>query len=168
MSQPFLVSIESPQSGWVSLSLKGGGQEFVTAMAHGPYDSLHDLIAGLTALAAGPHSFTVKWNREPVEYDFRIESAGEEVRLEVVRYRDHRRLKEQSRVVFECRAKRPDFVLPFWKELRQLRRRSETDLFDQNWRRPFPHEEFREFNRAVKALKREAGPTPSASPSGQI
>lgn len=162
MNQRFHVSIESPQSGWVSLSLKAGDREFVDAMSHQPYDSLNDLIRGLTALVGDRRPFTVRWNREPEEYDFRVEAAGDEVDLRVVRYQNHRRLKGQSREVFALRAPLHDFVIPFWKELRQLRRRSETDVYEQNWRRPFPHDELREFNRAVKALKRERGPAPSA------
>ncbi len=156
MGDKFHVSIESPQSGWVSLSLAAGERRFVGAMSHAPYDSLRDLIAALTAIVGGETRATVRWNGEPEEYDFRFEAAGGEVGLRVVCFRDHRRLEEHSREVFAHRAARADFVVPFWKELRQLRRRSETDVFEQNWRRPFPHEEFRRFNRAVKELRRAA------------
>ena len=165
MSDKFHVSIESPQSGWVSLSLAAGERRFVCAMSHAPYDSLRELVAGLAAVVAGEGRVTVRWNREPEEYDFCFESAGGEVDFRVVRFRDHRRLPEHSGEVFAFKAAKAEFVLPFWRELRQLRRRSETDVFEQNWRRPFPHEEFRRLNRAVKELRRAHAAPP---PSGQI
>jgi hypothetical protein len=155
MSEKLLVSFESPQCGWMSMSLEAGGRRFVAAVAHAPYDSLRELIGGLTALLDGgapPAAFTVSWNREPEEFDLRFEPAGEEVGLEVVRYPDHRRLSRE--VVFATRRPKAEVCRAFWRELRQLRRRAGVDEFEQNWRRPFPRRELEEFTAALRKVRR--------------
>lgn len=154
MKQRFSVSIESPQSGYMSFRLQAGEQRLLATLAHAPYDSLHDLLAALTALIGGAREAVVKCNCEPEELDFRFECEGEEVDFRVVRYQDHRRLPKGRRTVFAARVPQTEFFLAFWRELRELRRRSETDVFGQNWRRQFPHPELQEFNRAVRGFKR--------------
>lgn len=157
MRQKFKVSIESPQSGFMSMSLALEGQRFVTAFAHAPYDSLRDLLEALTALLRGGGGALVKWNAEPEEYDFKIGARDDAVSFEVVRYADHRR--RAGEVVFAVSCARLDFCRPFWRELRELRRRSETDVFEQNWRRAFPHEELRRLTRAMRDYKKKSAGT---------
>lgn len=160
MSQKLRVSFESPQSGWMSLSLEAGGRKFVAAVAHAPYDSLRELIEGLTALLEGRASAAVRWNREPEEFDLVLVDEGAEVALEVVRYPDHRRLSRET--VFSARQRKPDLCRAFWRELRQLRMRKETDVFEQNWRRAFPEEELRRLTQALRAFRKNSASRPPA------
>jgi len=149
----FSVSLESPQSGWMSLRLRAGAESFVAVMSHAPYDSLRDLIEGLTALAAGGGGFTVKWNAEPEEYDFEFEPAGTEVELRVARYAGHRAGDSPS-VVFAHRGPRAEVCQSFWHEFEWLRERRDTDVYEQNWRRAFPEREMQDFTRALKSSER--------------
>lgn len=153
MRQKFKVSIESPQSGFVSMSLEAAGQRFVSSFACRPYDSLRDLAESLAALLSGADTALVKWNVEPEEYDFRVSARGEAVEFKVVRYPDHRR--RGGRAVFALDCTRLEFCRPFWRELRELRRRSETDAFAQNWRREFPEEQLRRLTKALRDYKRK-------------
>lgn len=145
----FSVSFESPQSGWMSLRLKAGGAEFVAVVSHAPRDSLRELIEGLTALVAGGGGFAVAWNAEPEQYVFEFEPAGEEAELRVVRDAQAARP-----VVFSHRGPRAAVCRAFWRELKRLRDRRETDLYEQNWRRPFPEREMQEFTHALKSSRR--------------
>ncbi len=152
VNKKFNVSFESPQSGWMSMRLRAGGESLVAVMSHAPYESLHDLIRGLTALLAdGGAGFTVKWNAEPDEYDFEFETRGGEVELRIVHYTGHRRALDSRSVVLTFRGPRAEVCQPFWRELKRLRDRRETDVFEQNWRRAFPEEELQEFTQALKA-----------------
>ncbi|MCA1593565.1 MAG: hypothetical protein LC754_13130 [Acidobacteria bacterium] len=90
MTQTLDVSMESPQSGWMSLRLRVGAQSFVAVMSHAPHDSLAELMQGLTALLSGETTVTVKWNAEPEEYDFIFSARGERVELRVVHFPGHR------------------------------------------------------------------------------
>jgi hypothetical protein len=156
MNKTLRVSFNSPQSGWMSLSLNACEESFVAAAASAPYDSLRELIEGLTALLKGSEGFTVKWNCEPDEFDFRIKVKDERVVFEVVHYTDHRRSAKASRILFSLQCSRLEFCLPFWRALRDLRRYIAVDEFDRNWRRPFPQSEMQQLNEALRSFKRKA------------
>jgi hypothetical protein len=156
MNPKLKVSFNSPQSGFMSIGLKAGGESFVTAVAHAPYDSLRDLIKALSALLAGEDNLTVKWNREPEEYDFVLQREGVEARLRVTRYPNHRRVRSKSEQVFAHTAATPLALCePFWKALRELHRDIAVDEFDKNWRRAFPEAEMQELTQSVRALKHD-------------
>lgn len=150
----------------MSIRLRAGEHQLVLGVSHAPYDSLHDLIVGLTALLAGGESFVVRWNCEPEEYDLRVAAStgvadgadatdgSDEIELHMTRYPDHRRRPSARRIVFSHRAPRLEIGHAFWKELRELHRRSDEDVFDKNWRRPFPQREMQEFTKVVRSLKR--------------
>ncbi|HEU4596840.1 MAG TPA: hypothetical protein VFS10_17015 [Pyrinomonadaceae bacterium] len=151
MSEKFSVSMESPQSGWMSLRLRAGAREFVAVVSHQPYDSLRELIEALVSLLGGARAATVRWNAEPEEYDFVLKAEGEDrVSLRVVHHQGHRREASRARAVFTCRASRVELCLPFWRELSEMSERSETDVFEQNWRRKFPRRELRRLTDAFK------------------
>lgn len=137
----------------MSIGLEAGNATFVTAVAHSPYDSLRDLLAALSALLRGEDNITVKWNREPEEYDFELLRKGDEAELKVVRYPNHRRLKKARETVFSHRASVVDICEPFWDALRDLHGDKDVDEFDKNWRREFPEAEMREFTRGIKNFK---------------
>jgi hypothetical protein len=151
MSEKFNVSMESPQSGWMSLRLKAGGREFVAVVSHAPYDSLRELMDALVALLGGARAAAVRWNAEPDEYDFELKAeGGDALSLRVVHHEGHRREPSRARSVFACRAPRAEMCLPFWRELTEMRARSETDVFEQNWRRKFPARELRRLTEAME------------------
>jgi hypothetical protein len=159
MSQTLRVSMESPQSGWMSLSLKAGEQSFLMAASFAPYDSLRDLIEALSALLTDSRDASVRWNCEPEEFDFRMTARGSDdlIELKVLRYAGHRRRQSQDedrQVVFSFRGSKIDICLPFWRALRDLRRRISTDEFESNWRREFPHGELRQLTALVRTYKR--------------
>lgn len=156
MSQTFRVSIESPQSGWMSLSLKAGDESLLMVAAAAPYDSLRDLIEGLSALLTGSEAATVKWNCEPEEFDFKIAAHGEGDRVEftAIRYADHRRRRGDRRTVFTLRGSKMNICLPFWKALRDLQRRVSIDVFESNWRREFPRRELQQLTRIIRERRK--------------
>ena len=155
MNQKLRVSLESPQHGFMSLRLSSGKESFVAVVSHVPYDSLRDLIEALCNVMASDGEVIVKWNSEPEEYDFKLAARDDSIKLDIVRYPDHRRLTAASSNVFSFRGSRLDACLPFWKELRGLHRRIAQDEFDRQWRREFPESEMQELTKQIRALKRE-------------
>jgi hypothetical protein len=149
------VSLESPQSGWMSLRLRAGEQSLVMGVSCAPEDSLLNLIKGLTAVLEESRHVRVRWNCEPEQFDFDIAAEGEMTQLIVTRYPDQRREVQAGQFVFSLHTSKPDLCLPFWKELRGLERRAETDVFAQNWRRPFPRREMQELTKLVRKLRRK-------------
>jgi hypothetical protein len=155
MNQKLRVSLESPQHGFMSLRLSSATESFVAVVSHAPYDSLRDLIETLCAALAGDNDAIVKWNSEPEEYDFKLAARDDSVKLDIIHYPDHRRLAEASSTVFSFNGSKLEACLPFWKELRGLRRRIAQDEFDRQWRREFPEREMQELTKRIRSLKRE-------------
>ena len=149
------MSFESPQSGWMSVGLRAGGARLVLGASHAPYDSLRELIEALSALLAGGDVRRVaRWNCEPEEYDFELSATGDRAELAVTRHATRARRADDAQTVFTHAAERLRLVLPFWRELRELRRRRAEDDFEKNWRRPFPERELRELTRLVRQRRR--------------
>jgi hypothetical protein len=149
MEQTLSVSLESPQHGFMSLRLKAAGRSFVTVVSHAPYDSLRDLIVSLSAVLDGDCEYTVHWNSEPDEYDFRFTSRGDRLLLEVVHYPDHRKLPETASTAFSFRGPKSDACRTFLGELRDLQSRAGRDEFERQWRRAFPERELQELTKRM-------------------
>ena len=155
MKQKLRVSLESPQHGFMSLRLSSEQESFVAVVAREPYDSLRDLIKALSEALTGDGDTIVKFNSEPEEFDFRLAAHEGFIQLDVIRYPDHRRLAESASLVFTFRGKRLETCSVFWKELRELHRRTARDEFDRQWRREFPERELQELTKRIRSLKRD-------------
>jgi hypothetical protein len=155
MNQKLLVSLESPQHGFMSLRLSAERERFVAVVSYTPYDSLRDLVAALCDTLINDCERIVKWNSEPEEFDFKLSAHDEAIQLDIIRYQDHRRLAEASSVVFSFRGSRLETCWPFWKELRDLHRRTARDEFNRQWRREFPERELQELTKRIRSLKRQ-------------
>ena len=154
MKQKLFVSLESPQHGFMSLRISGGEESFVAVVCRAPYDSLRDLIKALCDVLKGAGDRLIKWNGEPEEFDFKLTAQEDSLKLDIIRYPDHRRSPETSSAVFSFRGSSLDVCWPFWKELRDLQRRTTQDEFDRQWKREFPEKEMQELTKEIRSLKR--------------
>jgi hypothetical protein len=152
MTSKLRVSFNSPQSGFMSIGLKSGKENFVTAVAHKPYDSLRDLIKAISGLLGGESKVTVKWNREPEEYDFELHRNGNEAELNIIRYANHRRLKKKREIVFSHKASVASMCESFSKALSDLHADKDVDEFEKNWRREFPEVEMSELTKNLSII----------------
>jgi hypothetical protein len=86
----FEVSFNSPQCGWMSIGFEDGVNEFHTTTAHAPHaTALPDLMRILTELADPTtrwDEYTLMWNRDPEEFDFRFARSGEDLTIEIYQY----------------------------------------------------------------------------------
>lgn len=154
MNRKLLVSFESPQHGFMSIRLRNGDEEFVTVVSHAPYNSLRDLIEALTSVLDGDCTLVVKWNSEPDEYDFRLTARGRDAQLDVVHYPDHRRTVSDESIIFSVKGPKLEMCSSFWKELQDLRSRTEQDEFDRQWRQEFPEQAMQELMKRIQPTKR--------------
>jgi hypothetical protein len=158
--QNLRVSIESPQSGWMAMSLQAGDQALAMSVSHQPADSLRDLIEMLSIVLAGGVGKVVRWNCAPDEYDFIFTNVGDKVQIIVAHYPDHRRKKSDAQIVFSLQDSALHVCLPFWTALRDLRRRVVVNEFARHWRREFPNDAMQRLTKTIKAAKRETNPLP--------
>ncbi len=154
MADNLEVSFNSPQCGWMSIGLADAREEFHTTTAHVPYiKALPELLEILTALlernSAQPE-FTLEWNRNPEEFDFRFARSGDNTLLEIYQYPSGARLAAERTRVFTHRGATGDVCRAFYETFAQLDEDKETDEFEFNWRQSFPRAEFEKFADALR------------------
>ena len=161
MSRNFKVTFNSPQSGFMSVGLRAGAQEFAAAVACGPYDSLRDLLAGLATLLRGEREeVAVRWNCEPDELDFQFRARGGRLSFEVIHYPGRDRAGRAARRVFSYVGPLPEVCRSFLRTLEEVRGDAEIDEFARNWRREFPAPELAALAQALRESQR-----PSRAPA---
>ena len=147
------VSFNSPQCGWMSIGFADGVNEFHTTTAHAPHaGALPELMQILGSLAdadSAENEYTLKWNRDPEEFDFHFLRNGEKLTLEIYQYPGEDRETSERELVFEHVGTVGVVIAAFAETFEQLYKDRETDEFEFNWRQPFPLEEYEQFRTAV-------------------
>jgi hypothetical protein len=155
MANKLEVSFNSPQCGWMSIGFGDGASEFHTTTAHAPHErALPELLQILSALLgenSEPNEYVLHWNREPEEFDFRFVSESENLTLEIYQYPSVARETKNRELVFAHAGNIGDVCAAFAETFRQLYEDRDTDEFEFNWRQPFPHKEFEDFENKWKA-----------------
>jgi hypothetical protein len=149
MSGKLEVSFNSPQCGWMSIGFKDAHGEFNTTTAHSPHRlALPQLLEVLSSLLNNDSAgeYTLKWNRDPEEFDFRfLKSEGGSILFEVYQYPTEERELAERELVFAHIGAVQEVCEAFAETFEQLYKDRETDEFEFNWRQPFPFEEFERF-----------------------
>jgi len=148
------VSFNSPQCGWMSIGFAGDTNEFHTTTAHAPHErALPELLEILTALLSTDsvqNEFTLRWNRNPEEFDFRFVRNGEDLLLEIYQYPTDSRVGAEREKVFAHHGVVREVCQAFYETFAQLYADKDTDEFEFNWRQSFPLAEYERFERALK------------------
>ncbi len=149
MSDKLEISFNSPQCGWMSIGFSDGVNEFHTTTAHAPHaTALPDLMRILTAIA-DPDSrwdeYTLLWNRDPEEFDFRFARSGDDLTIEIFQYPTDERDTAERELVYSHTGPLRDAITAFAETFDQLYEDRDTDEFEFNWRQPFPYSEYEQF-----------------------
>lgn len=155
MSAEFEVSFNSPQCGWMSIGLKGESGEFRTTTAYAPHtNALGDLMEALAAVpgeSAKDFSRTLRWNRDPEEYDFVVSRKGPVATVEVFEYPTGERDPDQKKLVFTHSGDPKATVREFYNTFSQLYEERGVDDFKENWHQEFPLGSFEKLRRSISA-----------------
>ncbi|MEQ1763083.1 MAG: hypothetical protein ABL984_08060 [Pyrinomonadaceae bacterium] len=149
----FEVSFNSPQCGWMSIGFEDGVNEFHTTTAHAPHaTALPDLMRILTELADPStrwDEYTLMWNRDPEEFDFRFVRSGDDLTIEIYQYPTEDRDTAERELVYSHTGTIAETLAAFGVTFDQLYEDRDTDEFEFNWRQPFPYKEFEEFKKRI-------------------
>ena len=155
MSDKLEVSFNSPQCGWMSIGFAGETEEFHTTTAHAPHErALPELLEILTTLLAEDstqNEFTLRWNRNPEEFDFRFVRNADDLILEIYQYPTDSRAGAEREKVFAHRGDVRQICRAFYETFAQLYADKDTDEFEFNWRQSFPLAEYERFESALKS-----------------
>ncbi|MEZ5345629.1 MAG: hypothetical protein R2681_08750 [Pyrinomonadaceae bacterium] len=146
------VSFNSPQCGWMSIGFEDGKHSFQTTTAHAPHSTaLSELLLTVTELLSNENfAHTLKWNRDPEEFDFIFARVGDETSIEIIEYPTEERDQLRSRRVFIHRGEAHQIATAFLKTFDQLFDERNVDEFEQNWHQKFPTAEFERLKAAVE------------------
>ncbi len=155
MSEKLEVSFNSPQCGWMSVGFTGGAREFYTTTAHAPHENALPELLQILSFLIDPdlHEFekTLKWNRNPEEFDFIFRKNAKNTSLEIIEYPTEDRSRRRSETVFSYSGSAREICRAFYQTFEQLYEERFNDEFEQNWRQPFPLEEFNNFKNKLTA-----------------
>ncbi|MCB1025514.1 MAG: hypothetical protein KDB79_14050 [Acidobacteria bacterium] len=152
MPEKLEVSFNSPQCGWMSIGFEDGKRSFQTTTAYAPHSSaLSELLKTLIEILKQENfTHTLKWNRDPEEYDFIFARVGDETSIEIIEYPTDERDQLRGKRVFLHRGDAKQIAEAFLETFRQLYDERNVDEFEQNWHQKFPYEEFIELKGAIE------------------
>ena len=147
------VSFNSPQCGWMSIGFADGVSEFHTTTAHAPHAAalpeLMRILSNLADPSSEQNEYTLKWNRDPEEFDLRFLRNGEKLLLEIYQYPTDEREAGERELVFSHEGTVGVVCQAFATTFEQLYADCDTDEFEFNWRQPFPLAAYREFEASI-------------------
>ena len=153
MPDRFHVRFEHPAVGSLPVTLTANDDSLSFIASHTPSDPLSDLVTALiTIVLTNTVDISVRWNTEPVEYEFRFATDASEIILTVIQWTDSTRPRENSQSAFTVRGLRMEIVLPFWRALRQLESQASTRW---EWQHPFPDRDMRKLDKHIHRGKHE-------------
>jgi hypothetical protein len=155
MSKDLEVSFNSPQCGWMSIGLQGASGEFRTTTAYAPHkNALPELMDALAEMAiedGSEFTHTLKWNRDPEEYDFVLSRERDTATLEVFEYPTGERDPEERKRVFSHTGDARQTASAFFETFRQLHEERGVDDFRENWHQEFPYISYEKLQRSLSA-----------------
>lgn len=155
MARNLEISFNSPQCGWMSVGFEDEAGEFHTTTAYAPYTgALAEIMDALSAAVDGnTEDFvrTIKWNRDPEEYDLVFSRSGNELTVGIFEYPTGDRLKDERQQVFSHTGMAREVAAAFFETFRQLYEERGVDDFEQNWHQEFP---FDSYNRLRNSIDR--------------
>ncbi|MFN2456109.1 MAG: hypothetical protein ABR577_18045 [Pyrinomonadaceae bacterium] len=151
-NQKLKVEFSAPQDGWLTVTLTAVERHLKFFPSHTPYDSISELVYALLKVVDGYGDAVVRWNDEPVEYEFLFKFEDDRVDFKVYTILDSvaGRMREEE---FAFNGTLYEIVRPFWKALRDMESKQSFADYKRQWREPFPESEMLELTRKVKALK---------------
>ena len=153
MSGKLEVSFNSPQCGWMSIGFEDENNEFHTTTAHAPHqNALSELLESLVSLVEkNDFSHTLKWNRNPEEFDFIFARKDGDTKIEIVEYPTEERDSDKSEKVFSHNGNATQIAEAFHETFKQLYEERNIDEFEDNWHQPFPYDEFKKLESVLNA-----------------
>ena len=157
MKQKLKVSFDDPEHGWVGLTISHGEESLTIIASYTPSDSFLDLTNTLYNLLCYRIGGVVTWHEEPSETELRFSISGEQVKLEVYFFWDHRRDSGRGARELAITGSYGEICRPFWRALRSLQGRFSADELNARWHRPFP---WKEIDVLTTIVKEKSGQSP--------
>ena len=153
MSNSFRVLFDDLLAGGLPVTLDAADEYLSFLASPIPYDSLADLVTALiTVLVADAAQIAVRWNTEPIEYEFQFSIKNGAILLKIEQFANSTRQNNAGQIAFTAYGSRRAIVLPFWRALRNMESR-DGKIWQQY--HPFPTSDMRKLDQHIERLKHE-------------
>jgi hypothetical protein len=150
------IYFENIGEGNLQVKLKLEEQILVFIASYIPYNSFLELVDSLIAvLTQKKIDTTVRWNTEPVEYEFQFSGFINNLSFAVKKYPDSRRKTDAEKLVFSMTGSELEIVLPFWRALRQFQGHPSNFC---KWKHSFPSGQMSRLNELFENYSVEPKP----------
>ncbi|WP_413200218.1 hypothetical protein [Nostoc piscinale] len=150
MTRAFKVDFSCPEHGWITVEMFSQEQQLLFSASYTPENSLCELLDALIALLNGQHQAVVRWNTEPIRYEFIFAQNDKQLTLDVVKLANLPINQQQNELVFKVKSSCISMVLAFWRALRHL---ESYENFAQHWVRSFPKREMRLLEKSILEVR---------------
>jgi hypothetical protein len=139
------------EEGNLPIKIESEHQSLLFTASYIPYDSFSELVHSLiSVLTCKNIDVNIRWNTEPVEYEFHFSGDLNNVFFVIREYADSRRIIGRESQVFYADGSRLEIVLPFWRTLRRFQSYPENI---NKWKHSFSFREMDRLNEIIKDLK---------------
>ena len=153
MSNSFHVRFDDLLADGLPVTLDAADNHLFFLASPIPYDSLADLVTALiTVLVADTAQIAVRWNTEPIEYEFQFSIKNGAILLRIEQFANSTRQDNAGQIAFTAHGSRTAIVLPFWRALRNMESKN-----GKIWQRyhPFPTSDICKLDQHIQRLKQE-------------
>ena len=153
--KPNLIRFEiaAPRMGWTQVSVASGDFHWKFPASHTPWDSIADFGTAANDLMRG-RAAQVKWHLDPGVFAFRFHSNADRATFEIHEFTDwdlQRPARRGPVFVSEFGAK--TLTSAVWRSLRRLEGTVEREVYQREWRHPFPSEVVKQLGDALRRKK---------------
>jgi hypothetical protein len=140
----------TPENGWTKVRLSAGDSFYQFFPSYTPYDSFNELLNSLLKILDGNPEAIVRWNDEPTEHKFVFNSKDGQITFKVYEIINSIVAGKAVEERFAFIGSQNEVLRPFWKGLRDMQSKQDTDEFERQWRSPFPKKEMLELTQRIK------------------
>lgn len=144
------VEFDTPENGWTKVTVSAGDSFYQFFPSYTPYDSFSELVNALLKILDGYSETVVRWNDEPTEYKFVFISEGGKVIFNIYEIINSVVAGKVDIERFNFSGSQNEVLRPFWKGLRDMQSKQDSDEYKRQWHRSFPESEILELKQRIK------------------
>jgi hypothetical protein len=153
--------ISVPRVGWSHVGVECGDFTWQFLASNSPWDSIAELADAALGVLAGQPMAQARWHIEPGAFVFRFTRHGTISRFELLEYMDPRlRHPAHSEPIFIFDSDKVAMASAIWRSLRRLEGSVQPDVYQAEWKRPFPDHAVRRLGEAIRDAKKKSGEAP--------
>lgn len=150
-----------PRVGWSHVGVECGDFTWQFLASNSPWDSIAELADAALGMLAGQPMTQARFHIEPGAFVFRFTRTRTTSRFELLEYMDPRlRRPAHSEPIYIFEASKEAMAGAIWRSLRRLEGSVKADVYQAEWKHPFPAAAVRHLGDAIREAKKKSVASP--------